>query len=37
VIVKNIIDQHGGEIVVESATGEGTTVTVTLPLIASTR
>jgi signal transduction histidine kinase len=37
VIVKNIVDQHGGEIAVESAAGEGTTVTVTLPLIASTR
>jgi PAS domain S-box-containing protein len=36
VIVKNIIDQHGGEITVESVPGEGTTVEVTLPLITST-
>ncbi|PLX83632.1 MAG: hypothetical protein C0617_10875 [Desulfuromonas sp.] len=30
-IVKHIIDQHGGEIEVKSALGEGTTVTVSLP------
>lgn len=32
-IVKHIVDQHGGEISVESALGNGTTMTVKLPMI----
>ena len=32
VIVKNIVDQHHGEINIESKEGEGTTVTLRLPI-----
>ena len=32
VIVKNIIDQHKGDILIDSKSGEGTTVTLHLPL-----
>jgi signal transduction histidine kinase len=32
VIVKNIIEQHRGEINVESKAGKGTTVTLRLPI-----
>ena len=32
VIVRNIIDQHGGTIRIDSTPGRGTTVTVRLPL-----
>lgn len=30
---KTIVEQHGGRIAVESVVGEGTTVTLTLPLV----
>lgn len=30
-IVKSLVDLHGGELMIQSAVGEGTTVTVTLP------
>jgi len=33
VIVKNIVDHHGGEIEVTSTPGAGTTVTITLPVV----
>lgn len=33
-IARRIVDQHGGQILVNSAAGKGTTVTVILPLIA---
>jgi signal transduction histidine kinase len=32
-LVRQIIDQHGGEITVDTALGEGTTVTLLLPLV----
>jgi two-component system sensor histidine kinase VicK len=31
-IVKEIVKQHGGSVVIESIKGEGTTVRITLPL-----
>ena len=34
VIVRSIIEQHGGRVALCSAEGEGTTVTVRLPLVA---
>ncbi|HEY9604313.1 MAG TPA: sensor histidine kinase [Allocoleopsis sp.] len=34
-IVKKCIDLHGGEITLESQVGEGTTFTVTLPLVSN--
>ena len=37
VISRSIVDAHGGSIDVTSAEGEGTTVTVTLPLAAPLR
>jgi signal transduction histidine kinase len=33
-LVRQIVEQHGGEIVVDTALGQGTTVTLTLPLNA---
>ena len=35
VVVKNIVDQHHGEINIESKEGVGTTVTLRLPTILS--
>ena len=32
VIVKNIVEQHHGEVIIESIKGEGTTVTLRLPI-----
>jgi hypothetical protein len=34
-IVDQIISSHGGELLIESEQGKGTTVTIVLPLIAS--
>ena len=34
-IVQEIVAAHGGEVTVESAEGQGTTVTLTLPLAGS--
>jgi signal transduction histidine kinase len=34
---KTIVNQHGGEISIESSVGEGTTVVVTLPMVALAR
>jgi signal transduction histidine kinase len=34
-IVKQIIEQHGGTIAVESSPGQGTTITIDLPLKGS--
>jgi len=34
-IVEQIVSSHGGELLIESETGKGTTVTIVLPLIAS--
>ena len=34
-IVDQIVSSHGGELLIESETGKGTTVTIVLPLIAS--
>jgi signal transduction histidine kinase len=36
VIVKHCVDLHGGKILVESKSGEGTTVTVRLPMFSAT-
>ena len=35
-IVKNIVELHGGEIKIDSEVGKGTTVKVTLPIVAQT-
>jgi signal transduction histidine kinase/CHASE3 domain sensor protein len=35
-IVRTIVDNHGGDIAVESREGEGTTVTLRIPLLAAT-
>jgi len=34
-IVDQIVNSHGGELLIESETGKGTTVTIVLPLVAS--
>ena len=31
-LVRQIVDQHGGEISVDTALGEGTTITITVPM-----
>ncbi|MGB6362825.1 MAG: ATP-binding protein [Thermoanaerobaculia bacterium] len=35
-IVYRIVEEHGGKLAVESAEGEGTTITVALPVAPST-